>query len=138
MEFLVIKFALGVFMPYLPPHHLVNDDAVLPQASGQSFWLNGFAWQFPDYANVETFVEWMVREDLLVCEPVVSAVLQDEPQYLSSRTIRRRFIQATGLTPKTIQQIERAQQAVALLERGVPILDAVYPIPIWPHSPAFW
>ena len=125
-EFLVIKFKLGVFMPYLPPTHLVNDDTILPEASAQSFWLNGFAWQFPDYDNVETFVDWMVREELLVCEPVVNAVLHDEPQYFSSRTVRRRFLQATGLTPKTIQQIERAQQAAALLGQGVPILDTVY------------
>lgn len=31
-----------------------------------------------------------------------------------------------GLTQGSIRQIERAQQAAALLERGVPILDAVY------------
>jgi len=35
---------------------------------------------------------------------------------------------ATGLTPKRIEQIERAQQAAALLEQGVSLLDAVYQI----------
>jgi methylphosphotriester-DNA--protein-cysteine methyltransferase len=45
---------------------------------------------------------------------------------MSSRTVRRRFLLATGLTPKAIQQIERAQKAAALLEQGVSILDAVY------------
>jgi methylphosphotriester-DNA--protein-cysteine methyltransferase len=34
----------------------------------------------------------------------------------------------TGLTHKSIQQIERAQQAVSLLERGVSILDAVHEV----------
>ncbi len=33
---------------------------------------------------------------------------------------------AHGLPPKTIEQIERAKQAAALLEQGVSILDAVY------------
>lgn len=125
-EFLVIKFKLGVFMPYLPPSILVDEDAILPEAASQSFWLNGSAWQFPDFDNAETFVGRLVREGLLVREPVVNAVLQNHPQAWSSRTVRRRFLAATGLTPKAIQQIERAQQAVALLERGVPILDAAY------------
>jgi methylphosphotriester-DNA--protein-cysteine methyltransferase len=33
-------------------------------------------------------------------------------------------LQATGLTHKTIQQIERARSAVSLLEQGTPISDA--------------
>jgi hypothetical protein len=125
-EFLVIKFKLGVFMPCLPPSILVDEDAVLPEAASQSFWLNGSAWQLPDFDNAETFVGRLVREGLLVREPVVIAVLQNHPQEWSSRTVQRRFLAATGLTPKAIQQIERAQQAAALLERGVPILDAAY------------
>jgi methylphosphotriester-DNA--protein-cysteine methyltransferase len=40
--------------------------------------------------------------------------------------VRRRFLSAIGLTPKIIQQIERAHKAAALLEHGVSILDTVY------------
>src|SRR5260221_3284899 len=112
-EFLVIKFKLGVFMPYLSIGNLLNRDAILPDAASQSFWLNGSAWQFPDFDNAETFVDRLVRGGLLVREPIVSAVLQDQPLAMSSRTVRRRVLFATGLTPKTIQQIERAQQAAA-------------------------
>jgi hypothetical protein len=127
-EFLVIKFKLGVFMPYLPAGNLLNTDAVLPEGAGQSFWLNGSVWRLPSFDNAETFVDRLACEGLLVREPVVHAVLQNHPQHLSPRTVRRRFLQATGLTPVTIQQIERAQQAAALLGRGVPILDAVYQV----------
>src|SRR3990172_8519944 len=107
-EFLVIKFKLGVFMPYLPAGNLLNGDATLPEAASQSFWLNGSAWQFPDFDNAETFVDRLVRSDILVTDPVVESVLQDQPLAISSRTVRRRFLLATGLTPGTIQQIERA------------------------------
>jgi hypothetical protein len=127
-EFLVIKFKLGVFMPYLPAVRLVNGDATLPEAASNSFWLNGSAWQIPDFDNAETFVERLAREGLLVREPIVNAVLQGHPLTLSSRTVRRRFLLATGLTPKTIQQIERAQKVAALLETGTPILDAIYQV----------
>jgi hypothetical protein len=125
-EFLVIKFKLGAYMPYLPVTDLVNGDAVLPEGAGNSFWLNSSVWQLPDFDNVETFVARLVRNGLLICDPVVTGVLQDQPQDISSRTIRRRFLSATGLTPKAIQQIERAQRAAALLERGAPILDVTY------------
>jgi AraC-like DNA-binding protein len=125
-EFLVIKFKLGVYMPFLPAGDLLNGDAVLPDASGQKFWLNGAAWEFPDFDNVEAFVDRMVREGDLAVEPVVKAALQHHPTDVSSRTVRRRFLYTTGLTPTTIQQIERAKQAAALLQQGVPILDAVY------------
>ena len=128
-EFLVIKFKLGVFMPYLPAGNLLNGDATLPEAaSSNSFWLNGSAWQLPDFDNAEAFVEKMARKGLLVREPTVNAALQEEPLFMSSRTVRRRFLMATGLTPKTIQQIERAQRATALLENGVSILDAAYQV----------
>jgi AraC-like DNA-binding protein len=126
VEFLVIKFKLGVFMPYLPAENLLNGDAILPEAAGKSFWLDGAAWQYPDFDNAETFVDRLVRDEVLVHDPVVTAALQDHPLAWSSRTVRRRFLRATGLTPKTIQQIERAKQAAALLEQGVSILDAVH------------
>ncbi len=126
VEFLVIKFRLGVFLSYLPAGNLVNGDVHLPEAAGRNFWLDSFAWQMPDFDNVETFVEQLARRDVLVTDPLVSDVLQDHVPAVSSRTVRRRFRQATGLTPTTIQQIERANEAAALLGQGVPILDVVY------------
>jgi AraC-like DNA-binding protein len=125
-EWRVIKFKLGTFMPYLPVTHLLDDDVVLPEASRKSFWLNGSTWQFPEVDDVEAFVARLVREEVLVRDPLVTATLQDRPQDVSSRTIRRRFLQATGLTHKGIRQIERAQQAMTLLQQGVPILDVVF------------
>jgi len=125
-EWLVIKFQLGTFLPSLPVRNLRDEEAVLPLVARNSFWLDGATWQFPDYDNVESFVNRLVREEVLLSDPVVKAVLQDQPQELSLRTVRRRFLLATGLTPKAIEQIERAQQAAALLEQGVSIFDAVY------------
>ncbi len=126
-EFLFIRFKLGVFMPQMPVNHLVNTGVMLPEASSQSFWLDSAAWAFPNFENADTFVDWLVRDGLLVREPVVDAVIQERPQQeIAPRTVRHRFLRATGVTHSTIRQIERAKQAAALLENGVPILDAVY------------
>jgi hypothetical protein len=124
-EFFGIIFKFGAFMPHLPVSVLVNEGVDLPDASSKSFWLNGAAWQYLTYENAETFVERLVRENLLVCDPIIEPVLQGEPQELSPRSIQRRFIQATGLTQSSIRKIERARQATILLGQGISILDTV-------------
>jgi Helix-turn-helix domain len=124
-EFYGIIFKYGVFMPHLPVSDLVDGDVDLPDASSKSFWLNGSAWQFPNYENADTFVDRLVRESLLDCDPLIEPVLRGEPQELSPRSIQRRFLQATGLTQGSIRKIERARQATMLLQEGVSILDTV-------------
>lgn len=125
-EILWIKFKLGVFMPHLPTRTFLDSETPLPGAAGQSFWLKGSAWALPDYENADTFVDRLVRADVLVCEPLVSAALQDQPLSISPRTVRHRFLRATGLTQSAVRQMQRAQQAAALLREGTPILDVVF------------
>jgi hypothetical protein len=125
-EILWIRFALGTFMPHMPARNLPDTETALPEATGRSFWLKGSAWQFPDHENAETFLERLVREGVLARDPVVRAALQGRPQELSPRTLRHRFLRATGLTQGGIHQAERANRAAALLRRGVAIPDAIH------------
>ena len=125
-EILWVKFKLGTFMPHLPAKGFLDVETHLPGAANQSFWLKSSAWQFPDFENVETFINRLVRQEILVCDPLVHAVLQDQPEEMAPRTIRHRFLRATGLTQSHIRQVERAQQAARLLQQGIPILDTVY------------
>ncbi|HEU5370645.1 MAG TPA: AraC family transcriptional regulator [Ktedonobacterales bacterium] len=125
-KWLGIRFKLGTCMPHLPASNLVDGTVTLPEATGQSFWLHGSAWQFPDYDNADTFVGRLVREGLLVREPVVDAALQGQLQDLSLRTAQRRFLQTAGLTHSAARQIERARYATVLLRQGASISDVVY------------
>lgn len=125
-EILWIKFKPGTFMPHLPPKEFRDLESILPGAASNSFRLNGSAWQYPDFDNVETFILRLERDGVLVRDPVVNAVLQDRPHDLSSRTVRHRFLRATGLTQGTFRQMKRAQLAGALLQQGVSILDTVF------------
>ncbi len=126
-EFFGIHFKPSVIMPLMPPIKVKDrNDITLPDAGSQSFWLDGSAWEIPDYENADTFVGWLVREGLLIHDPVVEAVLSGTPiQTLSLRTVQRRFLSATGMTYGTINQICRARHALALLKQKVPILDVV-------------
>jgi AraC-like DNA-binding protein len=125
-EWFGIRFKLGTVMPHLPASGFVDGDVNLPEASSKSFWLQGAAWQFPSYENAETFVDRLVRQDLLVRDPVVETALQGQLKNLSIRTTRRHFHRTTGLTQKDIRQIERARYATVLLQEGMSILDVVY------------
>jgi AraC-like DNA-binding protein len=124
-EFLGIMLKMGTFMPHLPNNHLVNGWLNLPQAGEKSFWLQGSAWEFPNYDNADVFVNRLVREGLLVHEPLVEATLQGHVRDMSLRSVQRRFLRATGLTHGAVYQIKRAKHALALLENGASILDTV-------------
>jgi AraC-like DNA-binding protein len=124
-EWFGIIFKFGTFMPHLPASNLVDGSVDLPDAASKSFWLHGSVWQCPDYDNADTFVAGLVRAGLLVRDPIVDAVLQNQPQALSPRSVQRRFLRATGLTQGSIRQIERARYATTLLQQGVSVLDTV-------------
>jgi AraC-like DNA-binding protein len=85
--------------------------------------LHGAAWQFPTFDNADTFVARLVREGLLVRDPVVGAALRDQPHVLSPRSVQRRFVRATGLSQGVVRQIERARYAAILLQAGMSAAD---------------
>jgi AraC-like DNA-binding protein len=124
-EWVGILLKLGTFLPHLPTSRLVDDGVDLTTASSNSFWLGGSVWQFPDYENADIFVERLVREGLLLRDPVVEAALQGQLKDLTQRAVQYRFLQATGITQSTTRQIERARYATFLLQQGVSILDTI-------------
>ena len=125
-EWVAIRFKLGTFMPLLPARKLRDhSDVNLPAATGRSFWLNGSAWEYPDFENAEAFVKRLVRAGLIAFDPSVEAVLQGQRPRHSLRSTQRHFLRATGITHSTIRQIERARHATCLLKQGVSILDTV-------------
>ncbi|HLV97426.1 MAG TPA: helix-turn-helix domain-containing protein [Ktedonobacterales bacterium] len=125
-EWLGIRFKPGTVMPHLPASKLVDGRLILPEATSQSFWLHGSAWQFPDYNNADTFVARLVRDGLLVREPAIADALQGHLPDLSLRSVQRRFLQTAGVTHSTARQIERARYATLLLQQGVSIPDTMY------------
>ncbi len=124
-DFVGVVFKHGVFMPHLTPLQLADTAINLPQATGNSFWLNSATWQIPTYDNVDVFVNRLVREGILCHDPLVQAVLDGDIPKLSARSVQRRFLRATGISYGTLYQIERARQASACLNEGMSILDTV-------------
>ena len=125
-EFIGIQFKHGAFMPRFPVDTLTDGGLQLENATDSRFWLRGSALSLPDFDHADAFVERLARTGELVRDPLVEAALNEEPLDASLRTVQRRFLKVTGLSPKTLQQIERAQRASHLLERGASIADVVY------------
>jgi len=126
-EWVGVLFKLGSFMPLLRPSGLRDrNDLVLPNATGRSFWLDGSAWEFPSFANMEAFVNRLARRGLLCEDRTAKAAISGELQNVSQRTEQRRVRQVTGLTCGAIYQIERARRAVLLLRQGISILDVAH------------
>lgn len=124
-DFIGVQIKVGAFMPDLPILSLVDNDLTLPLSIGNSVRLNGSTFEIPTYDNADSFVNKLVRERLLVRDPVVSAVLRGCETDLSQRSVERRVRRATGLTLGAIRQIERAKEAADLLDQGATILDVV-------------
>jgi hypothetical protein len=126
-EWLCIRFKLGTFMPERPPATLRDHkDVTLPDAASRSFWLNGSAWQYPEFENAETFVQRLAKAGVIARDSIVNDALQGRPGALSLRSAQRHFQRATGMTHAAFRQIERARYATNLLKDGVPIIDAVH------------
>jgi AraC-like DNA-binding protein len=125
-EWIGIRFKLGTVMPHLPASQLVDGAVTLPEAGSRSFWLRGSAWHFPNYENADTFVDRLVRDGLLVRDPVVDAALRGQLRDLSPRTAQRHFLRTSGLAHSSVRQIERARFATTLLRQGLPILEIVH------------
>ena len=126
-EWLGIRFKLGTFMPRLTPGTLRDRrDVTLPHAAARAFWLNGSAWEYPDFENADTFVARLAREGIIARDFAVGAMLERQPAKLPIRSVQRHFVRSTGITHRTVRQIERARYATVLLKQGVPILDTVH------------
>jgi AraC-like DNA-binding protein len=126
-EWLGIRFKLGTFMPQLTPGDLRDRrDVTLPAATSRSFWLNGSAWEYPDFENADTFLARLARKGVIARDAAVDAALHSQEPVLSIRSAQRHFLRATGITHSTVRQIERARHATNLLRQGVSILDTVH------------
>jgi AraC-like DNA-binding protein len=125
-EWLGIRFALGTFMPDYPAAMLLDRRDVDLPATRRSFWLQGSAWEYPDFENAESLVAGLAAAGFIARDPAVSAALGGDELALSRRSAQRHFLQATGMAQRAHRQIARARHATTLLRHGAPIHDVVH------------
>ncbi len=124
-ELLWIRFRIGVYMPRHLTRRMLNTELALPSTGPRAFWLFDQSWEIPTFENADTFVAWLADAGELASDPIVARSLQEAQSPVPERTLRHRFLQTTGLTQRHIRQVERAQQAAAMLRMGASILDTM-------------
>jgi hypothetical protein len=126
-EWAAVRFRLGVHMPAIPTHLLVDHrDVDLPVAADGSFELQGARWPLPDLENAERYVDSLARAGVIARDEVVEAATRGDGHPLTIRSVQRHFRRTTGLTHGQFRQIERARHATNLLRDGASILDTVH------------
>ena len=124
--FVGITFALGTTLAHHPVARLVDGSAEVPDVTRRSFRLGGSSWHRPTYDNAESLVRALVREGVLVRDPVVAEAAAGGSPDLSLRSLQRRFVSTTGLTAGAVRRIDRAREAAVLVQEGVPLSDVVH------------
>jgi hypothetical protein len=127
-EYLCISFRPGVFMPRLPGVEMVDRGRLRPLSSTRAFHLDSEVLEIPTFANAESMVERLVRREIITRDEIVEGVVDGRPRAISPRSVQRHFLQALGLSPKQLAQIQRARQAVTLLRQGRPMVDVALEI----------
>lgn len=115
----VISFAPWVYLDPPVLNERVDDVRPLPSVDADHFSLLGHTFAFPTYAHAEDLVDALASAGLLKCDDVIDDLLKGGPRAFSPRTAQRHFLQATGITHKTLQQIYCTQEAVRLLKQGI-------------------
>lgn len=94
-----IRFRRGVRFTALDGAPGVDGAVTLPTSRDGRFTIGGVTLEVPAADDVEAFVATMARAKLLVHDPVVSDVLMGATPRDDVRTLQRRFVRATGVTP---------------------------------------
>jgi hypothetical protein len=125
-EFVGIRLSLGTWLERLPPGRLLDQGLEFPDVSRQAVRIFGHAVPLPAYEQAEDLVHRLVRGGVIVRDPMVRDVLRGRTPDATARTVRRHFLNATGLTAGAVRQIERAREAAMLIRAGAPIADVAH------------
>lgn len=121
-----IRLRTGSFLTSLPACTMLDTTIVLPKVRTNAFWFDSTVLEIPTFENVHQFIDKLAEQNLLAQDIVVDSHMRDRELTLTSRSVQRHFLHATGLSPWHHQQIKRAARAVRYLEEGFDILHVVH------------
>nr|WP_211243264.1 helix-turn-helix domain-containing protein [Rhodococcus oryzae] len=117
-NFVGIQFGVGTSLRAVAAPSLVDSGILLPDVTSRTFWLAGARWETPHRDDAEALVDRLVRDGVVVRDPLVADALRGHRPAATDRTLERRFRAATGLTRGAVRQIGRARSAALLLTAG--------------------
>jgi hypothetical protein len=118
-RYFCIAFRPEVYMPQRPGAAMANRGHVHALAGRRDCVIDGQRLELPTFDNAEQFVLALARRGLLEVDRLVLRAGQGGWQGVDDRSLQRHAAHVTGLAPKKLQQILRADAAAKLLRRGV-------------------
>jgi AraC-like DNA-binding protein len=114
-----IAFRPEVYMPRRPGAGMANQGHVHALAGPRHCVIDGQRLELPTFDNAEQFVMALARHGLLEVDRLVQRAGQAGWQRVDDRSLQRHSAHVTGLSPKKLQQIVRADAAMSLLQQGL-------------------
>jgi len=114
-----IAFRPEVYMPRRPGAGMANQGHVHALAGRRDCLIDGQRLALPTFDNAEQFVLALAQHGLLEVDPLVRRAAQGGWRTLDDRSLQRHNAHVTGLSPKKLQQIVRADAAAGLLLQGL-------------------
>jgi len=93
---------------------LLNKVINIPLSTKDIFVLASTPVRLPTYEELDSFVNELVNRRILYTAPIAA---------VSRRDKQRKIKLYTGLTPKQIEQADRVEQAIAIMNRPMSLLD---------------
>lgn len=120
---IVISFAAGAYLPGYSGKKMLNLIEMLECPDENHFSLDDKVFEIPTFESAEILIDAMARQGVLKMDNVVASILNGDTKALSDRVRQRHFLNVTGLTRKSLEQIRRAQEAVRQLQTGKKPID---------------
>lgn len=113
-----VELAAHVVIPGVDKGLLRGEISQLEVESGEVV-LAGRRYPIPEWAGLESFVQSLLADGVLVADADIRRALDGNSVGLSQRSWQRRFRAVTGLRRKEIERLERARRAYVLLSEGL-------------------
>jgi hypothetical protein len=114
-----IAFRPEVYMRRRPGAAMTNLGHVHALAGQRGCLIDGETLELPSFDNAERFVMALASRGLIEVDRHVLRAGQSGWRGVDDRSLQRHSAHVTGLSPKKLQQIIRADAAATLLQRGL-------------------
>lgn len=114
-----IAFRPEVYMPRRPGASMTNLGHVHELAGQRGCLIDGEQLELPTFDNAERFVMALASRGLIEVDRLVLRAGQAGWRGVDDRSLQRHSAHVTGLSPKKLQQIIRADAAATLLQQGL-------------------